>query len=105
MFWWASSMAIPSPSGPATTSSQYAAGRGIREQCPPLQPSGELGLEVESDTERRVAEDVMTTRSRSTTPPATPPRRGCGSSQAIACETNYREVVLDATEGTPRPAL
>ena len=44
----------------APTSSQNAAGRAVGgEQRPALQPRGELGLQVEPDPERRVAEDVV----------------------------------------------
>ena len=44
----------------APTSSQNAAGRAVvGEQRPALQPRGELGLQVEPEPERRVAEDVV----------------------------------------------
>ena len=38
---------------------ERGAARVTGEQCPALQPRGELGLQVKPDPERRVAEDVM----------------------------------------------
>jgi len=44
----------------APTSSQNAAPHASSgEQCPALEPRGELGLQIEPDPERRVTEDVM----------------------------------------------